>query len=205
MYPLRKLRENISQLLSIPILNTSGLHTAFLLLRLTQAWLRRLPFSHTTESRKSSLRDSNHMRMRRCSISCFSTQRRGGGEDIAYKLQKDVDLLNASPGVFVFNNGKFAEQGGFLGVDYFSRSSLRMAIRVKLINSNWGKKPNQRSVTSEIIRENSNNLGKCFIPWPRGGWIAGYEKTGTLIKFNGYMYARSPNGGDTRVYPSEEI
>jgi hypothetical protein len=113
-------------------------------------------------------------------------------------------LLNASPGVFVSNNGKFAEQGRVLGVDYFSSSSIRSAKRDKLINGNWGKKPNQRSITEKIIRENMNNRGECFIPWSRGGWIAGYEKTGTLIKFNGYMYACA-NGGDARVYPSEEL
>ena len=127
-----------------------------------------------------------------------------GGEDIAYKLRKEVDLLNASPGFFVSNNGKFAEQGGVLCVDYFSSSSLGSAKRDKLINSNWGKQPNQRSITEKIIRENVNERGECFIPWSRGGLIAGYEKRGTLIKYNGYLYARS-NGGDTRVYPSEDI
>jgi hypothetical protein len=49
-----------------------------------------------------------------------------------------------------------------------------------------------------------NNRGECFIPWSCGGWIDGYVKTGTLIKFNGYLYSRS-NGGDARVYPSEEL
>ena len=129
-----------------------------------------------------------------------------GGEDIAYKLRKEVDLLNASPGFFVSNNGKFAEQGGVLCVDYFSSSSLGSAKRDKLINSNWGKQPNQRSITEKIIsiRENVNERGECFIPWSRGGLIAGYEKRGTLVKFNGYMYACA-NGGGARVYPSEEL
>ena len=112
--------------------------------------------------------------------------------------------MNASPGVFVSNNGKFAEQGRVLGVDYFSSSSIRSTKRDKLINGNWGKKPNQRSITEKIIRENMNNRGEYFIPWSHGGWITGYEKTGTLIKFNGYMYACA-NGGDARVYPSEEL
>ena len=75
-----KLMEIFSQLLSIPIFITSRLHTAtIMILQLRQAWLRRLPFSHTAESRKSSLRQSDQTRMRRCSISCFSTQRGGGG------------------------------------------------------------------------------------------------------------------------------
>ncbi len=47
-----------------------------------------------------------------------------------------------------------------------------------------------------------NERGECFISWSRGGLIAGYEKRGTLVKFNGYMYACA-NGGDARVYPSE--
>ena len=71
-------------------------------------------------------------------------------------------MLNASPGVFISNNGKFAEQGGVLGVDYFSSSSIRSAKRDKLINGNWGKKPNQRSITEKIIRENMNNRGECL-------------------------------------------
>ncbi len=50
-----------------------------------------------------------------------------------------------------------------------------------------------------------NNRGECFFPWSRGGWIAGYEVTGTLIKFSGYVNTR---GGTSKVgatYPSEEI
>jgi hypothetical protein len=45
--------------------------------------------------------------------------------------------------------------------------------------------------------------GECFISWTRGGLIAGKTNRGTLIKFNGYMYAHK--GDDARVYPSEEI
>ncbi len=59
--------------------------------------------------------------MERCSNSCFSKQRRGGGEDISHKLRKEVDLKNASAGVIVSKNGKLAEQGGgVLGVDFFN-------------------------------------------------------------------------------------
>jgi hypothetical protein len=132
----------------------------------------------------------------------FQQAEERGGDDISFNLRKEVDLLNASPGVFVSNNGKFAEQGGVLGVDYSSHSSIRSATRDKFINYNWGKKPNQKSITEKIIRENVNERGECFIPWSRGGLIAGYEKRGTLVKFNGYMYACA-NGGDARVYPSE--
>jgi hypothetical protein len=41
-----------------------------------------------------------------------------------------------------------------------------------------------------------SNRGECFIPWSRGGWIAGKKEKGTLIKFSGYnMYARTGRGG----------
>ena len=46
----------------------------------------------------------------------FQQAEERGGEDISYKLRKEVDLKKASPGVFVSSNGKFAEQGGVLGV-----------------------------------------------------------------------------------------
>jgi hypothetical protein len=135
----------------------------------------------------------------------FQHAERRGGEDIAFNLRKEVDLMLASPGVFVTNNGKFAEKGGVLGVDYFSRSSLRLARIDKLINGNWGKKPNQKSITEKIIRENMNDHGECFIPWTRGGLIAGRMEKGILIKFDGYMYSRTGNGGKQIVYPSEAI
>jgi hypothetical protein len=126
------------------------------------------------------------------------------GEDIAYKLRKEVDLMHANPGVLVSNNGKFAEKGGVLGVDYFSRSSLRLARIDKLINGNWGKRPNQKSITEKIIRENMNDHGECFIPWTRGGFILGRMEKGTIIKFDGYMYAHTGGGGTAGcVYPSE--
>jgi hypothetical protein len=128
-----------------------------------------------------------------------------GGEDIAYKLRKEVDLMHASPGVFVSSNGKFAENGGVLGVDYFSCPSIRSAIRDRRININFGKKQNQRNVTEQIIRENMDDHGECFIPWTRGGLIAGRMEKGNLIKFNGYMYSRTGNGGKQIVYPSEAI
>ena len=135
----------------------------------------------------------------------FQQAEERGGEDSAYKLRKEVDLINASPGVFVSNNGKFAEQGGVLGDDYFSRPSIRSAINDKLINCNWGKSPNQRCITEKIIRENMDERGECFIPWTRGGVVAGRMQKGILIKFNGYMYART--GGDRVgcVYPLEEV
>jgi hypothetical protein len=136
----------------------------------------------------------------------FQQAEERGGEDSAYKLRKEVDLINASSGVFVSSNGKFAENGGVLGVDYFSCPSIRSAVRDKRINSNFGKKPNQRKLSEQIIRENMDDHGECFIPWTRGGLIAGKTDRGTLIKFNGYVYSRA-NGGDARVrvYPSEEI
>ena len=173
----------------------SGIHMAVGILRLPQARLRRLPFSNISESRKYSLRHFIRTRMRRIS----------GGEDIAYKLRKEVDLMHASPGVFVSSNGKFAENGGVLGVDYFSCPSIRSAIRDKRININFGKKQNQRNVTEQIIRENMDDHGECFIPWTRGGLIAGRMEKGNLIKFNGYMYSRTGNGGKQIVYPSEAI
>jgi hypothetical protein len=131
-----------------------------------------------------------------------------GGEDISYKLRKEVDLMHASPGVIVTNNGKFAEKGGVLGIDYFSRSSLRLARIDKLINGNWGKSPNQKAITEKIIRENMNDQGECFIPWTRGGLIAGRMEKGILIKFDGYIYSRTGNVGNVGkqiVYPSEAI
>ena len=113
-------------------------------------------------------------------------------------------MKNASPGVFVSKNGKFAEQGGVLGVDYFSRPSIFMARKDKLINNNWDKSPNTRTITEQIIRENMDNRGECFIPWARGGWIAGKKERGTLIKFNGYMYARTGSGDAVGcAYPLE--
>jgi hypothetical protein len=51
-----------------------------------------------------------------------------------------------------------------------------------------------------------DNRGECFIPWSRGGWIAGKKEKGTLIKFNGYMYARTGRGDAVgSLYPLEEI
>ena len=135
----------------------------------------------------------------------FQQAEERGGEDISYKLRKEVDLMKASRGVFVSSNGKFAENGGVLGVDYFSCPSIRSAVRYKRINSNFGKKPNQRSITEQIIRENMDDHGECFISWTRGGLIAGKTERGTLIKFNGYVYARTANVARGRVYPSEEV
>ena len=139
------------------------------------------------------------------SNSCSSKQWRGGGEDISHKLRKEVDLKYASPGVFVSKNGKLAEQGGVLGVDYFCRPSICSAKKDKLITSNWGKRPNQRAITIQGIRENMNDHGECFIPWSRGGWIAGYEEKGTLIKFSGYIHAHGGLCSVGSIYPSEEI
>jgi len=136
----------------------------------------------------------------------FQQAEERGGEDISFKLRKEVDLMNASPGVFVTSNGKFAEQGGVLGVDYFSRPSIRSAIRDKLINVNWGKRPNKRTITERIVRENMVN-GECFIPWSRGEWIDRKMEFGTLIKFSGYMYNMHIGHGDAVgcAYPLEEI
>jgi hypothetical protein len=135
----------------------------------------------------------------------FQQAEERGGEDISHKLRKEVDLMNASRGVFVSSNGKFAENGGVLGVDYFSCPSIRSAVRDKRINCNFGRRPNQRTVTEQIIRENMDDHGECFIPWTRGGVVAGRMQKGIIIKFNGYMYART--GGDRVgcVYPSEEV
>ena len=131
----------------------------------------------------------------------FQQAEERGGEDIAYKLRKEVDLMWSSRGVFVSSNGKFAENGGVLGVDYFSCPSIRSAIRDKRINCNIGKKPNQRALSEQFIRENMDDHGECFISWTRGGLIAGKTNRGTLIKFNGYMYAHKT----AHAYPSEEI
>ena len=135
----------------------------------------------------------------------FQQAEERGGEDISHKLRKEVDLINASPGVFVSNNGKFAEQGGVLGEDYFSYPSIRSAVNDKRINSKFGKRPNQRTVSEQIIRENMDDNGEFFIPWIRGGLIAGKTERGTLIKFNGYVYTRNPKVGQGRVFPSEEV
>ncbi len=135
----------------------------------------------------------------------FQQAEERGGEDISHKLRKEVDLMYASRGIFVSSNGKFAENGGVLGVDYFSCPSIRSAGRDKRINHNFGKKPNQRTVTEQIIRENMDERGECFIPWTRGGVVAGRMQKGILIKFNGYMYARTGGDARVRVYPSEEI
>jgi hypothetical protein len=136
----------------------------------------------------------------------FQQAEERGGEEISYKLRKEVDLKNASPGVFVSKNGKFREQGGVLGVDYSSHPSITSAIREKVINNNWGSRPNQRKVTLQLVRENMDERGECFIPWSRGGLIPGKKGNGTLVKFDGYMHARA--GRDDAVgcvYPSEEI
>ena len=115
-------------------------------------------------------------------------------------------MKNASHGVFVCKNGTFTEQEGFLGVDYFSRPSLKSAKKDKLINGNWGSRPNQSNIKQQIIRENMDSRGECFNPWSRGGWIAGKKEKGTLIKFSGYMYVRTGRGGAVGyLYPSEEI
>ena len=138
----------------------------------------------------------------------FQQASRGeGGEDISHKLRKEVDLKNASAGVIVSKNEKFAEQGGVLGVDFFNRISIRKAITDKLINCNWGSRPNQRKVSQQIIRENLNNRGECFIPWLHGERIAGYEVTGSLIKFSGYVHSHGIGGTskDGATYPSKEI
>jgi hypothetical protein len=45
-----------------------------------------------------------------------------------------------------------------------------------------------------------NNRGECFIPWSRGGWIAGYEKTGTLIKFSGYVHTCKGGKLEQRIH-----
>ena len=95
-------------------------------------------------------------------------------------------MKHASPGGFVSKNRKCAEQGGVLSVDFFNCISIHKAVTGNLINGNWGTSPNQRRLTQKIIRENMNNHGECFIPWSHGEWIAGYEVTGTLIKFSGY-------------------
>ena len=136
----------------------------------------------------------------------FQQAEERGGEEISFKLRKEVDLKNASPGVLVTKNGKFAEQEGVLGKDFFNCISIRKAIDDKLINNNWGSRPNKRSITEKIIRENMNNRGECFIPWVRGGCIPGYEKTGSLIKFSGCLIARSGRRDAVgNVYPSEEF
>ena len=95
----------------------------------------------------------------------FQQAEERGGEDISYKLRKEVDLKHASFNVFVSFNGKFAEQGGVLGVDYFSRPSLNSANMDKLINVHWGSRPNQRTISERIIRENMDNGGECFVPY----------------------------------------
>jgi hypothetical protein len=116
-----------------------------------------------------------------------------------------VDLKHASPGVIVSKNGKFAEQGGVMGVDFFNRISVKKAVTDNIINGNWGKRPNQRRITQKNIKENMNNRGECFIPWSRGEWITGYEVTGTLIKFSGYVHTRGNTSKVGAMYPSEEI
>jgi hypothetical protein len=116
-----------------------------------------------------------------------------------------VDLKHASPGVIVSENGKFAEQGGVMGVDFFNRISVKKAVTDNIINGNWGKRPNQRRITQKNIKENMNNRGECFIPWSRGEWITGYEVTGTLIKFSGYVHTRGNTSKVGAMYPSEEI
>ena len=115
-------------------------------------------------------------------------------------------MKNASPGVFVSNNGKFAEQGGVLGVDYFSHPSLYSARRHKLINQKWGSRPIQRQLSELIIRENVDKNGECFVPWTQGGWISGKKVKGTMIKYSGYLFAHTGVSGAVGcVYPSEEI
>jgi hypothetical protein len=159
-----------------------------------------------------------HIRVKKVFLKAFSSyddrevlelpfqqaEERGGG-DISHKLRKEVDLKHASPGVFVSKNGKFAEQGGVLGVDFFNCISIHKAATGNLINSGWGKRPNQRRMTQKIIRENMNNRGECFIPWSHSEWIAGYEVTGTLIKFSGYVHTCGNTSKVGATYPSEEI
>jgi hypothetical protein len=140
------------------------------------------------------------------SNSCSSKQRRGGGGGDFSQASKGGGLKNGSPGVFVSKNGKFAEQGGVLGIDYFSHPGIKTAKKDKLISCNWGKCPNQRAITIQIIRDIMNDHGECFIPWSRGGWIAGSEEKSTLIKLSGYIHVRTGRDGEGgSIYPSEEI
>ena len=130
----------------------------------------------------------------------FQQAEERGGSEISYKLRKEVDLKNASPGVFVTKNGKFAEQGGVLGKDFFYFNSIRKARDGKMINGNWGTRSNKKTITNQIIKENMNSRGECFIPWSSGGCIAGHEITGSLIKFSGFVHAR----GTGEMYRLEE-
>ena len=130
----------------------------------------------------------------------FQQAEERGGEEISFKLRKEVDLKNASPGVLVTKNGKFAEQGGVLGKDFFYFNSIRKARDGKIINGNWGTRSNKKTITNQIIKENMNSRGECFIPWSSGGCIAGHEITGSLIKFSGFVHAR----GTGEMYRLEE-
>ena len=43
--------------------------------------------------------------------------------------------------------------------------SLNSANMDKLINVHWGSRPNQRTISERIIRENMDNGGECFVPY----------------------------------------
>jgi hypothetical protein len=71
------------------------------------------------------------------------------------------------------------------------------------MNKNFGKKPNQSIILEQIINGNMNACSECFVAWTHGGLIPGYEKRGTLVKFSGYLYARTGTSSIGTVYPEE--
>jgi hypothetical protein len=168
----------------------------------TSSMIVKTPFLQHNRVKKVFLKAFNSREEEKVLDLLFKQAEERGGEDITYNLRKEVDLLNASPGVLVSSNGKFADRGGVLGVDYFSLPSISSAKIGKWINQNWAKTPNdvRRHVNENTIRNNMDDRGECFIPWSQGGLIDGKKEKGTLIKFSGYMHARHGN-----VYPSEEV
>ena len=72
-------------------------------------------------------------------------------------------MKNASPGVFISNNGKFAEKGGVLGIDFVNCKSILEAITKKLINSNWGKSLTRERFRIKSLRRTWSAVSVLFL------------------------------------------
>jgi hypothetical protein len=124
----------------------------------------------------------------------FQLANKRGGDERSYELQKELYMMRVSPGAIVSKTNKFEEDGGILGVDFMGFTSLKMAIKTWKVNRNWGSRPNKKPLTIPILRNNVNERGVCFVLNSNGNMIPNYGK-GALVKFSGYMHART-NGSD---------
>jgi hypothetical protein len=135
----------------------------------------------------------------------FQLASKRGGDERSYELRKEVDMMSASPGVIVSKTGKFMENGGILGVDFAGFNSLKLAQIIGVINWKVGKKPNRKNLMLQMLRNNINERGVCFVPNSNGSTIPNYGK-GVLVKFSGYVHARKGRSETLKgsIYPAEE-